>query len=185
MVQFKYSSSSLPVIIIINISIMDATNTTNTCTNQMNLPLLLGRACVDFPVPKNDKSLLTKLRCIPVNAHTPTGQLRPYPCTHTVRVCWFSFEHDSIENALAPMLDAAAARDVVWAFDLVWTRAIRVNSANARQPHIIQHQSQNIVTAGESRRAATKIFVSVCIGRTKLQHRSRGHWSYTCRSYTS
>lgn len=136
MVQFKYSSSSLPVIIIINISITDATNTTHTRTHKMNLPLVRHCACVDFPVPECDKSLLTKRRCIPVDlAHTRTAQLRPYPCSRRWACIGVLFEHDSIENALAPMLDAVAARDVVWALDRIRTRAIRVNWERTAAAH--------------------------------------------------
>lgn len=85
------------------------------------------------------------------------------------------------------MLSPHATSSGLW---IVFEREPFVWTGNAQQPHIIQHQSQNIVTSGESRRAATKIsmkyhFVSVCIGRTKLQHRLRGHWSLTSLLYVA
>lgn len=179
MFQFKYSSSSSSSFIVVEASQFHSRMRTHNVQARSKWTSW-DDACVHFPAPKNAKSLLTKLHCIPVNTYTWSAQLSSCPYIEDVLmlVCIRIPELYSIENALLSMDAAAVDSRRCLGIGSIWT----VNAQQQRQSpyHIIQHHSQNIVTASASCRAATKIsmkyyFVSVCIGRTEVQHRFRGY----------
>lgn len=112
------------------------------------------------------------------------AQLRPYPYRHAgvymySRFVWTRLNWKCIAVDGCCRQHCRRSHRCLGIESYVSTRAVRVYCVNAQQPHFHPAPMPN-VTAGESLcRAATKIsmkyhFASVCIGRTKLQHRLRG-----------
>lgn len=199
MVQFKYSSSSLPSSSLASRMRAKQHNTRHghthtqshsniqTIGRKMNSPVRRMRR---LSSAKNWQESVDEITIIFQWTHTCEAHswdrihIRGEPCWLAGMCSFFFPEHDSIENAL-PSMDAAvnvaAVRIVVWESDRMHRWELLVVSCEKRTAAAAQFSIQRQCRSGWIfvSCAATKIsmkyhFVSVCIGRTKLQHRLRG-----------